>query len=459
MSRGHAPRAALRRFGRDRRGAIALLFGLLLLPLLGVVGLAIDLGQILVKRNHGYMAADAAALYGAGIVRDLMESDPTMLANPTLAARKGEEAARAMMKTYATQHAIEITPRVSIVATGSTIVTSVGFTVTKGNFIGKIFGKDTFTASGEVRALASLPPFVDLHLLVDTSPSMGIAATQAGMIKLFETWTPLTDGRSGPVSCVFACHSPAGWINPRPVAITSRIAADAGIKLRIDVMRDAIATMIDKARLSKGGENLYRIAINRFGDAFAGDYTVVAPLSNQFDTIKRQIQGLDMSPGSGAAASSYIDEALAKLALAIPAGGDGTSRSATKKYMILITDGVRTVYSVGGKDCRNHRGNNGHCYSEVHEAACTAFKTKGITVAVLYTTYPPIYGDPRATSGTLDSSYAASINHTELGPKIRPALERCASPGFFFEASDDVGIAGNLSKIFEQISTAPVLQN
>lgn len=55
------------RFHRDERGAIVLLFGLMLIPLIGIVGLAIDSARAFAVRNQLQQAVDAAALAGGRV--------------------------------------------------------------------------------------------------------------------------------------------------------------------------------------------------------------------------------------------------------------------------------------------------------------------------------------------------------------------------------------------------------
>lgn len=53
-----------------QRGGIALLFALMLLPLMGFVGLALDMGRIYVNKTELQSAADACALSAAMHLRD-----------------------------------------------------------------------------------------------------------------------------------------------------------------------------------------------------------------------------------------------------------------------------------------------------------------------------------------------------------------------------------------------------
>jgi Flp pilus assembly protein TadG len=56
---------SMRSFGRDRRGDVAIIFALMLLPMFMIIGLAVDYGRFLSARHQTLAATDAAVLAGA----------------------------------------------------------------------------------------------------------------------------------------------------------------------------------------------------------------------------------------------------------------------------------------------------------------------------------------------------------------------------------------------------------
>ena len=64
----------LQRFRREESGAVALIFGLLVIPLTAIVGLAVDFGRVYAVSSHTQVALDAAAL-AAGRVAQVETSD------------------------------------------------------------------------------------------------------------------------------------------------------------------------------------------------------------------------------------------------------------------------------------------------------------------------------------------------------------------------------------------------
>lgn len=64
----------LRRLGRDQSGTVAMMFGLLVIPLTAFVGLAVDFGRVYKAASHTQSALDAAAL-AAGRVAQVEKTD------------------------------------------------------------------------------------------------------------------------------------------------------------------------------------------------------------------------------------------------------------------------------------------------------------------------------------------------------------------------------------------------
>lgn len=154
---------------RRRRGAIVLLAAFLVIILVAVVAFAVDLGYVVLARTQLQVAADAAALAGAG------------------AAPDGIAAATAEAHRYAGMHMAagrSITPQQVDIRFGAWDKTSRRFnpslsdrsaievTVKSGQrplFFGRLLGADTFDS--EARAVATFAPR-DIMLTLDFSGSM-----------------------------------------------------------------------------------------------------------------------------------------------------------------------------------------------------------------------------------------------------------------------------------------------
>jgi Flp pilus assembly protein TadG len=255
--------------------------------------------------------------------------------------------------------------------------------------------------------------YVDIYALLDDSPSMGLGATVADQTKL----TSLT-----PMNCQFGCHETgAGAASPDNYTI----AKNNGVQMRIDVMRNSWINLINQANNGSSG---FRFATYTF------DTTVnqVQPLTSSAATALASANNIDlMAVDFSGGGSTY---ALQSMATNIPSAGDGSSTANSKKYLILVTDGVQDFDNCSYILC--------HQPQIVTASSCTALKNKGINVAVIYTTYLPF------------NSIFYTSEVQPLANNIAPALQSCATSGLYFEASDATGIASAFSSIFSQIAIA-----
>jgi Flp pilus assembly protein TadG len=157
-------RLEARRFGRDRRGNIAVTFALVCLPLLYVIGCAVDCTHVAALRRQLQAAANAAS---AGSVAKIA---PGLLAALVMAsdgpvAIGGADAAdifRASMSGV-TGYALD-----SMVATmtkrGATVTSEVSFSVHVPTAFLRVIGWPDMTVSGGATATAKLPRFIDIYV-------------------------------------------------------------------------------------------------------------------------------------------------------------------------------------------------------------------------------------------------------------------------------------------------------
>jgi Flp pilus assembly protein TadG len=451
-----------RRLASDRRGNVAMMFGLMVLPMLGAVGLAIDFGTIMTARTKAQMAADAAALQASGVVRELIKDSDGSEASTTAAIAEGKRRGDLLFKAHADKASLkDYTIDTVVKRDGQNITASANFTVRTSTYLATLFSKESFTAAGDAVSSSSLPAYSDVYLALDISGSMGIAASQAEMVKLFNAKGKQKAGKSEPTGCVFGCHTietDKGWTES-----FSTVAAKNNVRLRIDVLRDAVIEMITTAEKDSEASLIYRIALHTMGaTANAGSWALnqVAPLSNNFSSLRNAAKKIDIATPPGSAPqkqNSYINEQLNSLANTLPSSFSGSSQAKSKKYVFLVTDGARDVPQSFGS-CTTPP-NSGRCVNSINPAYCEAIKNKGITVGVLYTTYVPVTEDPAIPNGKLEYWFNLELMQTGAYAKIAPALKQCASDGWFFEASDADSIKAAMAKMFEQTTLAPTLTN
>jgi hypothetical protein len=179
-------------FIKDRRGYVAIVFGILALPLIGLAGAAIDYRNIGREYNSMRTAAEAAAVavarsyFAPGIVMGgslTTLEDPDILANNIFYANFTNDPAKF---TYVTLNPVTIDDTDKTVTVSATAGAKTSLL--------QIIGFSTFDISVSARAAAVFSSEdVQVHFVFDMSPSMGAP----------------DDGTPPPLNaqgCFFMCH-------------------------------------------------------------------------------------------------------------------------------------------------------------------------------------------------------------------------------------------------------------
>ncbi|WP_132252430.1 TadE/TadG family type IV pilus assembly protein [Methylobacterium segetis] len=439
-----------------RDGNISILFGLLILPLIGTVGLAIDYGQLLIARTACQTGADSAALYASGVAKTLIQqSDGSATA---VAAAFGEAKSRseALFNAHVARTGkLSVAATVTLTKTGQRIDAAAGYAVSTRTTFGGLFGVRSLSAIGQAVSSASMPLYTDLYMALDVSQSMGLAATKTGAQDLFRlTLKSEKDaGNKSPKGCVFGCHVVQ---NGSAVPLSyETLARNAGIPLRIDVLRDAVSRTISTAEADARavGTSNYRIGLYTMGLASANATTSglveLAPLSTNWASLKTAAAGITLGPNNGGGTGdTFLTEPLNALRGRVPTSGDGNTQAQSRAFLFIITDGLPDVKGA----CTS-----GHCTAPFDPAVCQTYKSANVTVGVIYTTFLPILNNPTDGSTALNGDYKNLVlPHAD---KIAPSLQACASPGWYAEASDGPAIDAALARMFAQTALQPQITN
>ena len=284
-------------------------------------------------------------------------------------------------------------------------------------------------------------------MVTDISQSMGLAATTAGQSQL----ASLTGG------CQFGCHVyQNGQSGTQPYETQAHAA---GIQLRIDVIRQATQNMIRTAQqlatstpfisfglyTLQGGNN----TTDQYGKKADGQpFTTMASPSTSYTSLYATAGALDLGDnnGNGIGDTDYAD-AMTALTSTVPSSGTGASGS-PQQFVVQMTDGVDDVWASSFSNCPSGTvgWNGSHCTMAFDPSTCTALKNKGVTVGVIYTTYLPIPGD-----GAYEGLVAPFVD------KLAPNLQSCASPGWFYQASDANDIQVAINALFAKATGHGVL--
>jgi hypothetical protein len=233
-------------------------------------------------------AADAAAL--AGVTPAMMSSSDAVAKTAAI------NMFTAQTNTISNLVPGTLVPTVTVTDSGLTRTVNVSYTAQVYNVFGGVLGQQTMPLSGHSQANGATPPNVDFYLVLDTSPSMAIPATQNGINLLVQHTQSQTDGNEK--GCAFACHesNPSGSDNAGnpngednyalAKSLTDPDTGGAGITLRIDEVGNAATAMVSSAinTMSQNQSNFgwtptYRIAINTFDVSLHNLYSLTSNLS------------------------------------------------------------------------------------------------------------------------------------------------------------------------------------
>jgi Flp pilus assembly protein TadG len=420
---------AFREYARRRDGAALVWLAVTVTPLLLAVGLAIDIAQAYTVKVRLGAAVDEAALSVATTLNPNIDA-PTRLSKYFY----GNFASNQMGTPTSITMANDATIANAIDVTGTATVPTIFM---------RIAGYTSITVQAKTQVMRGAPN-IDFYLMLDSSPSMAIAATQTDI----NTMVNNTSQQGG---CAFACHqsnttascaqndvigNPNNPLTGNPMD-NYALARSLGVTLRIDLLRTAAQNLTTTAtNTATVNKAKYRMAVYTFDINFNTIQSLTSNLSS-VSTSSGNIQQLQVycnnwltSTNNNSDADTNFDNAFTSINNTMPAPGNGSNVAGDtpQEVLFLVTDGVEDESVNGSRQ-----------ESVISVANCTAIKNRGIRIAVLYTEYLPL---------PTNSWY-----NTHVAPfqsNIGPTLQSCASPGLYFMVTTGGDISGALSTLFEQ---------
>jgi Flp pilus assembly protein TadG len=241
----------VKRFHQDKAGNIAAIFAITLVPLLSAMGCAIDYTRVTQIRSQLQNAIDAASVGSVAKASPGFVAAGAMTADGPIDAGV-TDATNLFNGSMSDKAGYTLTSlSVNLAKSSGKVTSAVQFSAQVPTTFAVIMGWKTMTVTGTSTSTASMPSYIDFYLLLDNSPSMGVAATPADIT--------LMQAKTG--GCAFACHD----------TTTSNsnydIAKKWNISTRIDVLRTATQQLMDTASLTAIYPNQFRMAIYDFGAA------------------------------------------------------------------------------------------------------------------------------------------------------------------------------------------------
>jgi hypothetical protein len=393
------------RLVRDEKANVGIILALALPVLFATGGFAIDLASYARHKAQLGDALDAVALSATQQVvsgsldiddKQRIQADAMRLFTANIEASK-TASSRIDIKDL----------QVEVFRVPGGVRTTGRYTAEYKMWFGGLVGFEVMPLNKEVEARSSTPTYIDFHLAIDVSPSMGLAANAAE-----------TSRMKALMGCAFACHTRTDGNDSLGRARRS------GIKLRIDSIKDAanLAINIADSRAFEAGQ--YRFSVHTISKTLVELQKLTADLA----LARSKLADMQLSLHSGGlTAHSYFTPSLAELERTIETPGTGRSPDSRLKYVIFATDGLEHW-----GDAANRRRTGA-----LDPAICQRMKDRGIIVLVIYTTYLPI---PE------NSAWRTMVRPYEH--QLAPNLEQCASPDGFFTAEDDAEINYAMQEIF-----------
>lgn len=439
-----------RRLRDDKRGNVLMILGFSIIPLTLATGMSVDYARAARLQTKLNAAADAAALLA--VSKQMMLQD-----NPTAKA-----AAQNFFNSQTTNQPgliysssnlnVDITGTVGASNTRTAVVT---YTANSTNAFSAVLGMASIAIGGSSTATSSQAPNIDFYVMLDTSPSMLLPATSAGLT----TMTTKTGG------CAFACHQTTTTSSdPGGTALVSgkyldyyQVARNNSLTLRTDLVTEAVQNLTDVATTTAASNGAkYRMGLYQFDYRYQKVWpTTSAVVDASLSTVKTHVTDAQVltycinnqrvcgtgDNDTGTNFTAAFTGALGSMPTA-PGQGTNVAGDTPMALLFLVTDGMRDELNGGSR-----------FMGPIPTAQCDTIKARGIRIAVLYTEYLP--------SSASDTWSINNVKTPYLSPtdKISPALISCASPGLYYEVTTDSDITAALAALFQKaVATAHLIQ-
>ncbi len=388
----------------SERGTLTLIFALSATALLLLGFGSIQLAMISSGKSKYQSAADSAAL--------------AAIAPTTADDKMAEVAEETFMANLNASERDAVTNFTVGTETGRVRSAIISYTANQATIAQGLVGGSYTQISGTARARKADYRYIDVDLWLDGSGSMGVAADEAGRDKLRDLSKDDPDHKN----CAFACHIPTHLKESHLYSTSEQRAHANGVKLRHDIMKESVQILIDELHdaYPRGLRARYGVA------RMAATWERQMGFTSDMDAARNFVGTFQLKPGWS---SSRLTPAVQTGGDTLTSGvGDG-SQTKPEKFIIIVTDGMQFDW-------------NAITPGPIGNTACQDMKSKGYRVGVVQLKYVRLDGD-----SAFDYWVKPYYN------QITPALQACASAGYYFHADnpDEVRAAfRQLAKTLEE---------
>ena len=389
---------------KTERGTIALSFALSATALLLVGVGSIQLAMISSGKAKYQSAADTAAL--AAIAPTTEDAKMAEVAENTFLANLNSNERAAVASFNVTTE------------TGRVRSALISYTANQASMAPGLIGGAYTPITGTARARKADYRYVDVDLWLDGSASMGVAADEAGRDKL----RLLSKNDPEHKNCAFACHIETKLKESNLYSTSEQRAHANGVKLRHDIMKESVQILIDELYDAYPRGLRARYGVARMAASWERQLSFTSDMQKARDFVGT----FQLKPGWS---SSRLTPALQTGKNTLSSGAGDGSQAKPEKFIIIVTDGMQFDW-------------NAITPGPVGSTACQELKARGFRVGVVQLKYVRLDGD-----GAFDYWVKPVYD------QITPALQACASAGYYFHADnpDEVRAAfRQLAKTLEE---------
>jgi len=499
------------RFGRDRRGNIAVIFVITCVPIISAIGCAVDYSMATRIKAKLQSAADAASVASISQKSAGYIAAAAMMTNGTVAAgvTDANNIFNGNAATISGYSNLSVTSTVT--KTGIKLASTVQFSASVPTTFMNVVGWSKMTITGSSISAASLPPYLDFYLTLDVSGSMGLPSTSAEAVRM-QSINP-DNYVQYPTGCTLACHfapqnsactdsgtqayptnnyclgyaisrvSQSGYagllssttVNSTypagkklsstmvsglpnslytafpPVSNCPTAGTDACIQLRLDAVGYAVNQLFITANNSEKVANQFRIGL----------YPFIQYLYSSYFPLTSSINGSSTNP-------STINYAAANLASLLDTNMNSNLGSGGTHIDTALNSINTSITSVGNgsswnntlpyvflitdgaQDPQTKGVPNGGWSGSNHATVIDPINTSVCSQLTSRGVIVSVLYIPYQTINPVNSSFAGDEDDYANWniPNIPSSLQNCASPGYFYTANSPADITAALNAMF-----------
>lgn len=419
---------------RDDRGGIAVAFAFSFTVFLAAIGIALDYGFAFRTKSRLDAAADAALLTAVKLAADRYRMDDSNWR--ALGIQAGTVAFTENASNLGSAVRID-GATIDIHRTANEFRGSVTYQATYATNFMRLFQNPEVALANASSVSVAVANYLDVHLLIDASASMGIGASLADQTTL-----------QNATGCALVCHQDGSM----PAARAT------GARLRIDFVRDAVLNFITELKARRTEADQFQISIH----LFSNDIHEIQGPTTDLNAAYASAANIDLLdyPAFG----SNTTHALSRLNASIPPGGQGYRSNDRRSYVVLLSDGVEdSRYQPNAQAAEivdpnfvntSPQYNGGtELLQSMERTACDPLKSNGHTMMTAHIEYliPPPW-----TGGAVPRF---DFIRDSVTPKALVEYQACAStPNAAYNASESVDIAPMFQRILDDIMSVTSLK-